>query len=464
MFMRLTSLKTPLLLALICLAFPATFFALLGRWIYLMRPVFNIDYLLAGAALAFLPVWLGSVLFGLVLFNDLIYNIAPIYHFQITDVFLSLEDLRHVNLLEMAPILFGVFVTGVLIAALSGRFLAPLGRSNRKATVAVLVSCALLVSAVDILNGTSFLPLRISRSFMNFNFAYSGARSTYKAFNEASFGSLNLSPLSPEQSATGHSGFADSLQGENLLLVVVESLGSFQDETLDRELFSLVSKPEIAAKYEISFGRVPFVGHTIQGEFRELCGVLLHGMGKGEFPDCLPSRLRRKGYRSFGAHGFTNQFYRRYQWYPRLGFDEALLAEDLRQANLSSSCGSGFSGLCDGEMLDWARAKLTQGTDGKPVFVYLLTLNSHHPVSAKNAEGSRYSCESNARVAENPEVCLHNRILARVLDGIVSLALAPELPRTRILIVGDHAPPFLGARERALYRQDVVPYYSLSPR
>jgi hypothetical protein len=47
------------------------------------------------------------------------------------------------------------------------------------------------------------------------------------------------------------------------------------------------------------------------------------------------------------------------------------------------------------------------------------------------------------------------------MKGIADMALASGLRKARVLVVGDHSPPFLGADERGLYREHEVAFYYL---
>jgi phosphoglycerol transferase MdoB-like AlkP superfamily enzyme len=181
-------------------------------------------------------------------------------------------------------------------------------------------------------------------------------------------------------------------------------------------------------------------------------------------PECLPKILRSRGFETLSFHGNTEALFERSRWYPDLGFDLSYFAENLglKGGGARPECGVLIRGICDSEMARLVQRELKRsGT--RPKFVYWLTLSSHLPVDAVLARDSEFDCATSATLKDEPGPCGLERILHRVHQQIARVALDPELPPTRFIVVGDHAPPFLEVAERVLYSADRVPYADLVP-
>ena len=118
-----------------------------------------------------------------------------------------------------------------------------------------------------------------------------------------------------------------------------------------------------------------------------------------------------------------------------------------------------WSGGIDDRLI---RQKLKAASES-PRFIYWLTLNSHLPVDGRTARTDKLDCDSLPQLRNDSDVCDLARVLHWTNSAIARLVSDPELPPTRFIIVGDHAPPFLSRDKRAFYSQTRVPYISLVP-
>src|SRR5207245_1958944 len=117
----------------------------------------------------------------------------------------------------------------------------------------------------------------------------------------------------------------------HVVLVIVESLGRTKDSTGDSATFAPLLSEAVRRQYVVRVGTVPFHGATTSGELRELCGVAAdyRAVNRVNLQDCLPARLQTGGFHTVALHGYSGAFFDRYAWYPRLGFQEILFAEEL---------------------------------------------------------------------------------------------------------------------------------------
>ena len=452
---------------------PNVIFLALGHFVYLMRPVVNADYFLVAMIAPFVPGWLSFTSFAGLLTNELFINVAPLYHFQIVDAIRWLSELRYVSASVWLPGALAILVLSLglafvvsLVAQLKATRRLALMRRFRLA--AAMFGLCFMVCSADILNGTSFLALPIHVSFADVNIAYSGVRRSLLSIRTLYQGTamIQSSPLAEGQSASWPllaEARAGAIPGKpQLALVVVESMGVFRDPELAKRLLTPLTTGAVAERYNVRVEEIPFNGHTIEAEYRELCGIQLLAYGEQGFPKCLPSYLNELGYETTGLHGFTNQFYNRYRWYPKMGFDHIQFAEEMQEAGITTRCGSGFKGICDGSVAEILHQQLLK--PGKPQFVYWMTLNSHLPLDAQVAEGSSFDCALSpvTQGAEGP--CLHSRAVSKMLAELAAVASDPKLPPTKFYVVGDHMPPFMTPTDRSFYSPTTVPAIVLEPR
>lgn len=441
---------------------PNALFLVLSYFVYLMRPIFNVDYLLIGAMAPFLGTPLLALGFGVVFLNDLMLNLAPLYHFAIADLFRWLTDIQFLSWRFTLPIILGLAVSCIATTSLILKVSPP--KRNRLRNSAAMVFLGFALFALDVLNGTSFILMPFVTTFTHANIAYSGIRRTAMSLiplqNNDTF---TAQPMAIQNSAVGRAFGGRQIEG-NLVLIVVESMGLFQDTTLQRKLIESFYTPKLAQKYTLESGQVPFTGHTIEAEFRELCNVQLQAFGNKNLPHCLPQVLKERGYDTLAIHGFTNQFYRRFLWYPKLGFTNSLFAEDLPSVGVTARCGSGFKGICDTAIVNYLGDRLLYPPTSKPQFLYWMTLNSHLPLDSEGGKESAFDCSQNPITYADAGICLHTRMVHLLLDRVAALASDPRLKSTSFVIVGDHMPPFYDSYRRSLYSATEVPYLALKPR
>jgi phosphoglycerol transferase MdoB-like AlkP superfamily enzyme len=225
---------------------------------------------------------------------------------------------------------------------------------------------------------------------------------------------------------------------------------------------------DISARYKLVQGNVAFHGSTVAGESRELCGQDLgFGILNGSpqlFQECLPRQFKAMGFHTIAAHGNSGYFFRRSDWYGRMGFDETQFRSDFHRQGLPECVGA-VLGTCDAAIAQWIGTKLGDGRSS-PQFVYWVTLNSHLPVPVPvpPSIGGESSCSTVIPLADDPSLCSWYELIANVHRSIADLAMANSARPTVFVVVGDHAPPFADPRLRGLFSGTTVPYVVLIPR
>jgi phosphoglycerol transferase MdoB-like AlkP superfamily enzyme len=243
--------------------------------------------------------------------------------------------------------------------------------------------------------------------------------------------------------------------------VLVESMGLLQDDASRASEFHVLKEDALLTrKYSVEEGVVPFTGSTVVGEMRELChlqtGMNITGKTFAGNGPCLPEQFRRLGYQTAAFHGFRSTMFDRQSWYPMLGFSETHWYEGMRNFPM---CNGVFYGVCDGAIGSVLEKRLAdqKQSAGSPQFLYWLTLNSHLPVDV-----TPRAVKECPIVAERP-VCAQLGYVQLVLKAVKKLALDPAIGPTVIVVVGDHAPPYVSVARRALYSDEEVPFLVLRP-
>ena len=410
---------------------PNLVFFIVGRFFFLDRALVNLDYAAVGVFWTWLPVWLRVTTFAIAFIVDGItstgsmYNISPVA--GVVALFRAPIGLLITVILAFA----GVCALAAALGAAANRFLTSTPRNVLFATssFALAVLLALFVP-------TRSASARLAGDILERDRGYRTAPARVEAATDA---------LRRDAER----------QEDNVALIVVESWGLLADSAAHTRLLDVFRTPALQQRYETRSGAVRFRGGTTSGELRELCGVLTDYLVLNDqiIAGCLPTELRRRGFRAVAMHGYKPAYYSRDRWYPRL-FDRILFEDSL--ATGDKRCGTQFRGICD---LDVFRTFEREVRAGNRQFTYWLSIDAHTPVDVdRMPEMDLAGCQGPA------DFCLVVAFWRELFQAIAQLAADPALPRTRFIIVGDHAPAFvLQSRARGL-RKGVVPFVELLPR
>lgn len=422
------------------------------------RPVFNED--LAIALLAFtLSSWLGWTLLGIALAVDLLRIASLNYHFLNLADFV--ESARFVHLLNLWGMVRWETVLGTAGVAV---FLWLLSRGVRRLRPAMAWGQVLLLGLmglVDAANGSMQLGgVGLDRFHLPANVAGSPIWNLYRV--QTATEASALEQLVPTAS-TVHDGvrrWHAAHPDGSVLLVLVESMGLPNSRAVREWLGAQLQGPATRDRWRFEAGAEPFQGTTTHGELRVLC-ALDGPYGKvtaAQAPGCLPGQLAREGVESVGYHGFQLSMFDRDRWWTALGlkphaFDYHHAAEDRRD------CHDVFHGICDAEVL-----RLAVDTVQTPRrLAYVVTLDTHLPLPSSAKQVSAEATALCRREGLNESSCELVAQLGRLMNGLRD-QLSSRGASPYVAVVGDHAPPFLGAGNRADFDAGQVPYFILEPR
>jgi len=421
------------LLALVAVVVPNLIFLLATPYFLVYRLVSPPLYFLA----AMISLWLRPpfvyVLFGLVAIIDLSLVVAVMFYLPLATAF---HTIRYLASIDVAASAF--YIGAISLFLFNALGTAWLVNRHRKALCAASpLPAAILAAALPVADAY------VNRSYVK-------------------------QPASHFESAMALNGLdAESItkRGRNLLIVIVEGLGSFSDPGMKALLASKFESAAVKAGYSVLSGRSNFEGSTTSAESRELCGRWGNFTDylRAEQYDCLPRQLAERGFATISYHGYSSEMFDRDVWYPRIGIKESHFLDDLARDRqlFPSRCGSVFNGLCDGEVGDAVHLRLL-AKSAQPMIVYWLTLNSHIPYVAK--PGGQLHCRTNEAIIKNQRVCELTEIWAEVFDKISEIAADPKLPSTDILVVGDHTTPLWEKRAAVAFTPGKVDWYFLQTR
>ena len=461
--------------ALSYLVIPNVAFFIAGQVLYGIRPLVNLDYVVLGFLVHGIRRSVAIPAFVVLLVIDVVGMLSPVFFLDWGDAAVAGANIMQLNNTFALGTAAAVLLSACIVASVAVMVSRSSGRL-RASEALVMVVCVVLLLAGDVLNGSSRYSsfMTDQEVVLSYNLVGSGA---YKVISEVQEvrevrERVRSSASSPREEVEGAtSGMWASLdelassEVQNVVLVAVESLGIFQDsEVMDRLMAPLLG-PGLQGRYQVSSRQLQFDGSTTTAEFRELCGVGMSyysEVAEDDLKRCLPWAFRRLGFHTTAMHGFSRNMFARSEWYPLVGFDKMLFAEDMFRSGYDVTCGGAYRGVCDTEVARLLADEI--GSEEGRRFVYWLTLNSHLPVAEATAMDVDFECEGLDVLAAYRDVCLLTKVLYGVLSSIAEIASNPALPPTHFIVVGDHSPHFFGQAKRRLFVEGEVPVVELAPR
>ena len=279
---------------------------------------------------------------------------------------------------------------------------------------------------------------------------------------------LDMQVLNEEKSGSFGNKYWDSptasenlknpgVKQDKILFVTVESWGLPNDKAIFHEqILPLIESKNLKM---ITTGSVNFLGSTVSGEMRELCGLYVNSIGLSDLQDkaskCLPNQFQKEGYIVNAYHAASGSMYDRNKWYQVIGFKQPVFFME-KKWNIER-CYS-FPGWCDIGLLDYIWDEIPRG---EKTFSYWLTLNSHFPYSKRDIAPVSMQdivlCKKlNLGALEAPRC--RNFILNRQLFSAIAKK-SQQLPiqNLTIILVGDHVPVFIEESDRESFSRDKVP-------
>jgi phosphoglycerol transferase MdoB-like AlkP superfamily enzyme len=257
--------------------------------------------------------------------------------------------------------------------------------------------------------------------------------------------------------------FAEDSVG-NQLLILIESWGLPIDEGDRAKITTLISKRAYQSGWSAQIGSTVFEGSTTSAELRELLSVsgnfrYLLNADSAKMMESIFSIKKKQGFTTMAVHSFSGRMFWRVGWWKNLGIDSVFFLEDvvkrkkLKVQSLNYS--TPFASLNDEDSYSFITR--VSAPQSRKRFVYFLTENSHLPFRQGKIKDTGISQFENKLSEEG------NNQLARIQE-LLFFFMESKLSKewSKILIVGDHVPPFTNNADRHFYSPTCVPYLILT--
>ena len=271
----------------------------------------------------------------------------------------------------------------------------------------------------------------------------------------------------------------------NVHLLVMESFLDptlFKGATFSKDPFHPSFRKLFGDKMGFSLSPV-FAGKTAQAEFEALCGVPAFGEITGvEFNSftgspayCLPGTLQLAGYQTMASNAYNPSFFNAPNAYRGIGFARVYFPREYGSGNdtyLSKGDTTGekeymFDGTIFAQNLEYI-APLLKGSQGAPLFNYILTIYGHFP-HLLNEEKRPIVLKMSSDLKDEHLERAANQMFYRsqALADYVSRLIELD-PKGLIIVVSDHLPPgqhghrsyqklhYLDGREESLYMNRIL--------
>lgn len=248
----------------------------------------------------------------------------------------------------------------------------------------------------------------------------------------------------------------DSLS--NQMLILVESFGLLKNRDDQQIIENNISEIFEKNGWKIKWGKTQFEGSTTRAEIRELLNsngdyrYLIHNNDINSIFNIKDAQ----GYNIHAAHSYNGTMFERNIWWENIGINKPLFSENFQQKNaykLKLNTESPFVSIQDETTFDYLQNDSKKNTKN---FAYLLTVNSHIPfnISALNKKGNIRLLSNNFK-----NLTELNGQLVRIINFLSHVANNLDSNKfNKVLIVGDHMPPFNSKASRSLYDSKNVPY------
>lgn len=416
-----------ILVSLLVILLPNIIMSLLVHLTDTQRVLINIDYFIPLLLLACRQQLLFVIAFIITSLADFLALFTQLFPFiRISDlVYLS----KFAFISSTSYQLYGITLI-VLIIAQSYLYL-KVYKADYNKTLLVLFNIIILYYAYSVHFTNIGNNLVGSQSISNIDYINSGFVQTFTMTGDAF--------QKPRVTGATANLFTRADSHDKVLLVVNESWGVAANAAVQNDVLSpiLNNSTVINTKQKT----LDFVGATLAGELRELCAKApIHFNLKNQiqgFEDCLPNRYKGLGYNTVAVHGAIGFMYDRKYWYPRAGFEQMLFRD--QGLNISDSRCYSFPGNCDSDI---AGRVVEQFATNDKLFLYWLTLNTHAIYDERDLKIDLFDC-SQYGIAFDTADCRNLKLQKQFFYTLSQMITDSALFGTRVIVVGDHEPPFI---------------------
>lgn len=447
---------------LIVMFLPTLFFLISKLWIQIDRSIFVYEYLFILLLISFnVRPFITWMFFLLILFVDFTSVFSKLYLFNLPDFINTIKYLGNYNFNTLQFVLL-LILFSMLVALYFLFRVIQINIGGDKFFLKLFLIVFVSTFALDNLNGSSILvPYQSSKYFYKGNFA--GAPIISFCKNIVNLNTISDKPLlHPDYNKSITFNQFDSDGNSNQMLIIVESFGLIQDSLKRKEFQKGISTVFRYKHWKTSWGQTRFTGSTTRSELRELLNCVgdyryFIDSDKAQKIKSIFQIKKKQGYLTNAIHSYKANMFERGIWWKNIGVDNVYFSEDVRSINnykeeLNND--TPFISLNDEEAFDFIQEKTSVK---KKQFSYLLTVNSHLPFKGdikKSGFSHLFNIESETKLSEEAK-----NQSKRISNFLVYVANHIDSNKfQKLIIVGDHMPPFLNKNDRAFYSDQFVPY------
>lgn len=430
--------------------------------VVVLRPVIVYEYFLIAIfiVLRFRPLVTWFFWF-VILTVDILNSISTVFLFKLPEFLNNLEFSLHYSFSLTQYLLLFLFISYLYANFWLIKNLSRIIIERRRATIGFFICCICVVGILDYLNGSSRLA-RHRKQFALTDLNIGGSTMNLTAIMLSDFAFEAKKPSRIARSVT-YQTFAEDSVG-NQLLILIESWGLPIDEGDRAKITTLISKRAYQSGWSAQIGSTVFEGSTTSAELRELLSVsgnfrYLLNADSAKMMESIFSIKKKQGFTTMAVHSFSGRMFWRVGWWKNLGIDSVFFLEDvvkrkkLKVQSLNYS--TPFASLNDEDSYSFITR--VSAPQSRKRFVYFLTENSHLPFRQGKIKDTGISQFENKLSEEG------NNQLARIQE-LLFFFMESKLSKewSKILIVGDHVPPFTNNADRHFYSPTCVPYLILT--
>lgn len=441
---------------------PTIVFLFLQPYYFINRSLIVYDYFFVTLLIFFnvRTIWL-CIIFAFIFLLDSVFVFSKLYLFNPLD-FLNLikYSINYTfTIVQLILILIVIIAFGAIYFVLRGIKRNIIANKYFFVILGLFVTCTFIL---DNINGTSSkLRNSCNLSFYNGNIASSPCFLLYIYIKN-----LNLNVNAPvvntrDNESITFKKFALDTSG-NQMLVILESFGLIKDSIKRKRFEASISSIFESKHWKTSWGKTPFSGSTTNAEMRELlnCSAdyrYFNNYYQANKYVSIFNIKKKQRYHLYAIHSFNGDMFERGNWWRNIGIDNIFFSSDVQFNNKFQNTlnyETPFISVNDEDAFNFIQDRTSNKIKQ---FTYLLTVNTHlvykgipkEPIVNNLFDISREPMLSDHAKKQN------KRILN--LLSYLALHIDPEKYQ-KILIVGDHMPPFEKERDRFFYDDKFVPF------
>jgi hypothetical protein len=416
------------------------------------------------------------ILIGLI-FLDILYNLSHLYFFDIFNYIGKIPYLyiAKFNVSFWIFIILGLSISVYLCNFLIKKFeLKSSTLQDKKINVVLSLSFFIVVYLIDSLNGTSLIGEKdngkhiiniTTENKKEYNVGKSLIKELYNDYKLFQLGKKELHEIPDFKNINNDSSFSYKYfyksTGNKEVVIVLESWGLLLNDELLRDQIAPFYKID-SSKFKITFEKSYFSGATLQAESRELLNkegeayfsVINHN--KCDIKNLIKKKIEQQ-YKTIAVQPFDGTYSRGTKFKKLIGFE---IFRDYKffhdTLGLKTIFNNQYQSVLDEEVFAYIFENLKKSTKN---FTYCLTINTHLPFFLTKEQKDDTAFIKFREIYKNkfPNENVME-MYYRMNQELISIAnLINKSDVDKVLIIGDHAPPYIFKNERNLFAADYVP-------